>query len=187
MENNILATMLYSLSENIELMFQRKSTPDSTFTNGSRPDFTDGYLGMISLANQTCQGQMVIGLSESTVEDLLSEVMQLVSTPEEAKELVKASLGELLNTVSGAFTQQENVLEKYQSLDLSTPMIWTKEDTPYFCKSDGLNGALTYHNGESIHVFLAINPYKVFESSDNSGSSGSDFLGDDLDDLLSGL
>lgn len=189
MEKEILATMLGTLSENMELMFQKKSTLSGDFIECSRPEFTDGYMGMISLANQSCQGQMVIGMSESIIQDLLQEVMQLVSSPEESKELVKASLGELLNTVSGAFAQDEIVLGKYDSLDLSTPMVWGLGEEPYFCKTEGMSGSLTYHNGETIHLFLAINPYKVFESSDDSGdsSSASDFLGDDLDDLLSGL
>ena len=76
------------------------------------------------------------------------------------------------------------------SLDLSTPMIWEKDDSPYFCRTEGLSGSLTYDVDKTlIHIFLAINPYKVFESDDSNGDSsdGSDFLGDDLDDLLSGL
>ncbi|MCM8535651.1 MAG: chemotaxis protein CheX [Lentisphaeraceae bacterium] len=189
MEKEVLTKMLETLSENLELMFQKKTTPTTEFNECNRPDFNDEYMGMISLANQSNQGQMIISMSKTAVEDMLAEVMQLVSTPEEAHEMVKASLGELLNTVSGAFAQNEEVLAKYECLDLSTPMIWEKDDSPYFCRTEGMSGHLIYENDKTnVNVFLAINPYKVFDATPAAtDDSSSDFLGDDLDDLLSGL
>ena len=187
MEKEILAIVFETLSENMELMFQKKSTPDSNFRICNRPDFSGGFIGTISMANQTCQGQIVICLTEETVEDLLADVMQLVSSPDEVDELVKSSLGELLNIVSGSFVQKEKVYKKYGSLDLSTPIFWNKDESPYFCKADGAIGSVIYHNGNTIDLFLAVNPYKVFEPSEDCLSDVTDILGDDLDDLLNSL
>ena len=63
-----------------------------------------------------------------------------------------------------------------------------ESDVPFFCKSEGLTGSLTYHNGESINVYISINPYLTMDKNDDEDFDIGSFLdGDDLDDLLSGL
>ena len=79
------------------------------------------------------------------------------------------------------------MLEKYDCLDLSTPTVWEKKENPYFCKTEGWKGQLEYENGELIDVFLSINPYKFFESTSDPNLNITDFLGDDLNNLLKDL
>ena len=190
MEPIIAKELLEVISENINLMFQKESTPAEDVTSSLRPDFTDDYMCMISLANQKFQGQMVVGFPESVVNDMLAEVMQLASNPVESAELLKASLGELLNTASGAYAQRGPLLEAYECLDLSTPSVYTKDSVPFFCKSDGFCGKLNYANGANINVYISINAYLSLEKDESDGDDfdlGSFLDGDDLDDLLSGL
>jgi len=191
MEPIIAIELLEVMSENINLMFQRESTPAADTNSALRPDFTDDYMCMISLANQKFQGQMVVGFPESVVNDMLAEVMQLASNPVESAELLKASLGELLNTVSGAFAQRAPLLEAYECLDLSTPSVYSKDSTPFFCKSEGFCGKLNYSNGDVINVYISVNPYMSMDKDNSTGGDDfdlEDFLGgDDLDDLLNGL
>jgi CheY-specific phosphatase CheX len=175
MELNILNKMLETIAENLQLMFQKDAIPQPEHRECNRPDFEDDFIGMISLANQSHQGQLIISISRSAVNDILEEVMSLVSTPEEESEMRTASLGELLNTVSGAFAEKPEVTAAFEHLDL----------TPYFCRSEGLAGHLLYGDSK-INVFLSINPYKVFQSEEASSDSLdlSSFLdGDDLDFL----
>ena len=189
MEPIILKELLSTIAENINLMFQKSSTPQDSTTPAVRPDFENDYMCMISLANTKYQGQMVVGFPETVVNDMLGEVMQLASTPSESAQLLKASLGELLNTVAGTYTQTQPLLDAYECLDLSTPSVYEKSETPFFCKSDGLIGHLEYHSGGKINIYISITPYLTVEKSDDGEEFDIDsFLGgDDLDDLLSGL
>ena len=189
MELIIAKELLKAISNNINLMFQKTSLPQEEISTSLRPDFENDYMCMISLANQTFQGQMIVGIPKIVVDNLLSEVMQLASNPEESAQLLKSSLGELMNIVAGEFTQKEPLLAAYDSLDLSTPSVYEKSNVPFFCKSEGLTGSLTYHNDESINVYISINPYLTMDKNDDDEDFDiSSFLdGDDLDDLLSGL
>lgn len=188
MEQIIAQELLEVLAENIQLMFQKYASPTSNIENTQRPEFENDFMCMISLANQQFQGQMVVGFQNDTVNDMLEEVMQLASNETEASQLLRASLGELLNTVAGAYAQQTPLLDAYDSLDLSTPSVYTKEDVPFFCKSDGFCGSLSYPNGEKINCYISISPYISVEKSDGDEFDISSFLeGDDLDDLLNGL
>ena len=191
MEPIIAKELLEVISENINLMFQKESTPAEDVATVMRPDFTDDYMCMISLANQKFQGQMVVGFPESVVNDMLAEVMQLASNPVESAELLKASLGELLNTVSGAYAQRSPLLEAYECLDLSTPSVYSKDSVPFFCKSEGFSCKLNYANKQTVNIYISINAYMSLDKEDSSGGDDfdlDDFLdGDDLDDLLSGL
>jgi hypothetical protein len=189
MESIIAKELLETMSENINLMFLKPSTPQDDIVTAMRPDFENEYICMISLANQKFQGQLVVGLPTPVVNDMLSEVMQLASTPLESAQLLKASLGELLNTVAGAYTQKNPLLEKYESLDLSTPSVYEKNEAPFFCKSEGLSGTVKYHTGELINIYISINPYLTMDKGkdDTEFDIGSFLDGDDLDSLLSGL
>ncbi|MCM8526632.1 MAG: hypothetical protein NE327_08960 [Lentisphaeraceae bacterium] len=189
MESIIAKELLEALSENINLMFQKESTPQDDIVTSLRPDFENDYICMISLANQKFQGQLVVGFPESVVNDMLAEVMLLASNPVESAQLLKASLGELLNTVAGAYAQKEPLLTSYECLDLSTPSVYEKNEVPFFCKSEGLTGKLGYSTGESINAYISINPYLTMDKGDEGDDFdiGSFLDGDDLDDLLSGL
>lgn len=188
MEPIIAKELLEVLSENIQLMFQKESTPTAEIKSTIRPEFENDYMCMISLANQQFQGQMVVGFQNKTVNLMLEEVMQLASNATEASQLLKASLGELLNTVAGAYAQRQPLLDAYESLDLSTPSVYTREDVPFFCKSDGFCGSLKFPNGENINCYISVSPYILVEKSDDEEFDIGSFLeGDDLDDLLNGL
>lgn len=189
MEPIIAKELLEVIADNINLMFQKQSTPVEDVTSVLRPDFTDDFMCMISLANQKFQGQMVVGFPASVVNDMLAEVMQLASNPVESAELLKASLGELLNTASGAYAQRGPLLEAYECLDLSTPSVYNKDSVPFFCKSEGFSGRLSYPTGGSINVYISINAYLSLEKEKGAEEFdlGSFLDGDDLDDLLSGL
>ena len=188
MESIIAKELLKAFSENINLMFQKQSTHVEKVSSTLRPEFSDDFMCMISLANQKFQGQMVVGFPESIVNDMLAEVMQLASNPIESAELLRASLGELLNTVAGAYAQREPLLEAYECLDLSTPSVYTKESVPFFCKSEGFCGKLEYESGKALNVYISINAYLSFEKEEGNDFDLESFLdGDDLDDLLNGL
>ncbi|MCM8540170.1 MAG: hypothetical protein NE328_07825 [Lentisphaeraceae bacterium] len=189
MESIIAKELLETISENINLMFLKSSMPQDDISVALRPDFENEYICMISLANQKFQGQLVVGLPDSVVKDMLSDVMQLVSNPVESAQLLKAALGELLNTVAGTYAQKAPLLENYECLDLSTPSVYEISEVPFFCKSDGLTGTVKYHTGELINVYISINPYLTMDKGDDSEEFDiENFLdGDDLDSLLSGL
>ena len=185
MEQEVFEDLLDSISTNIQLMFNAETSPVPESHVSQRPDFENDFICMISLANQSFQGQLVIGFNEKTVNTILAEVMTLVSTEEEKFELLRASLGELLNTIGGDFAQKESARKAYEWLDLSTPSVWEKNCAPFFCKSEGLSGKLMFGD-DDINTYLTVSPYKILTNSDD-GIDISDFLDDDLDDLLSGL
>jgi len=189
MEPIIAEVLLEVISENINLMFQKRATPGSTVEHALRPDFENDFMCMISLANQQYQGQMVVGFPKRVVDDMLEEVMQLASCPEESKLLLKASLGELLNNAAGFYAQRAPLLKAYDSLDLSTPNVYEKSEVPFFCKSEGFIGQLTYSSGDMINCYISISPYLFLNKSDDDDSFdiGSFLAGDDLDDLLNGI
>ena len=189
MEPIIAKVLLEVISDNMNLMFHKKPTPGSTVEKALRPDFENDYMCMISLANQKYQGQMVVGFPKNVADDMLKDVMQLASSKEEAALLLKASLGELLNTAAGTFAQKKPLLDTYDSLDLSTPSVYEKSEVPFFCKSEGLIGQLTYFTGEVLNCYISISPYLSLEKSDDEEDFdiGSFLDGDDLDDLLNGL
>ena len=91
MESIIAKELLETISENINLMFLKSSMPQDDISVALRPDFENEYICMISLANQKFQGQLVVGLPDSVVKDMLSDVMQLVSNPVESAQLLKAA------------------------------------------------------------------------------------------------
>ena len=186
MKPEILKTLLSCFSTNLELMFNQKTATREEVKDSMRPDLESDYICAISLANQAFQGQIVAGFSDAQVKSMLAEVMGLVSTEEEAQELIQASLGELMNTIGGDFAQRDNVTADYQWLDLSTPTVSTGSDRPFFCKSEGMAGRLDF-NGESLQIYLTVSAYRILEQSADEGVDISDFLDDDLDDLLSGL
>lgn len=189
MELIIAKELLQTLSKNIDLMFQKSSSPRETISQAMRPEFENDYMCMISLANQKFQGQMVVGIPSAVVNDMLAEVMQLATNPVESAQLLKSSLGELLNTVAGEYTQTEPLLEQYEVLDLSTPSVYEKQEVPFFCKSEGLQGIVSYHDNKEIEVYISISPYLTMNKSGECDDFdiGSFLDGDDLDDLLSGL
>jgi len=186
MKPEILKTLLTCFSSNLELMFNKKTSPLEEVNTAMRPELEDDYICAISLANQAFQGQIVAGFSDSMVNSMLEEIMGLVSTEEEAKELIQASLGELLNTVGGDFAQCETATAVYEWLDLSTPSVSSGSDRPFFCKSEGLAGQIQF-NDSKANIYITISAYRILEPSDDKGVDISDFLDDDLDDLLSGL
>lgn len=189
MELIIAKELLQTISDNLNLMFQKDSLVQDNISTSLRPEFEEDYMCMISLANQKFQGQMIVGIPSAVVNDMLSDVMRLASNPIESEQLLKASLGELLNTVAGDYTQKEPMLKTYDCLDLSIPSVYERSDVPFFCKSEGLTGSLNYHNGETINVYISINLYLTLEKDENEEDFdiGSFLDGDDLDDLLSGL
>jgi hypothetical protein len=186
MEQQVFREMLECFKTNIELMFGKKANVCPDCHESMRPDFSDDYICMISLANQSHQGQLVVGFPSLVVEDILSDVTPMVSGEKETTELIHSALRELLNTVCGDFAHNDKVRATYKWLDLGVPCSWNQHNKPFFCKSDGYSGALQYKN-EKINIHVSINPYKILELLEGEGIDLSEFLDDDWDEFIAGL
>jgi hypothetical protein len=187
MNEKTVQIMLAAISKNIELMFEQTVVIEKPISFCKRLEFKDYYMGMLSLTNAGFQAQLIVSFPKEIVTTMLSKAMQLLSNNRQYDELIHSSLGELLNNSAALFSQDQDICQQYPSLELSNPVLWGKNHSPFFCKSEGYSGSLVFKDSYKLHVYLTISPYPKFTDL-NNGISANAFLGENtLDNLLKNL
>ena len=142
----------------IKMLFSKQYMPSKDHENNSAPSFKTKYIVKTEMRSDTHEVQVILGLSEDSVHDLLAEILNLSSSSSEQEEMLSSALGELTNTIAGHLANQTEFKGNFGVLYPSPPDFWIADNTlPKFENHDGFSSRVISGNLD-IHTHLSIHP-----------------------------
>ena len=140
----------------IKMLFSKQYMTIKEHKNSYAPPFKTKYFVQTGMRSNTHEIQIILGLSEECVKDLLEEVLNLSTDKHEQAELLSSALGELTNTIAGHLATHSQFKGHFGLLYPSPPDIWVVEDKfPEFSNRRGLSSRVISGNLD-IHTHLSI-------------------------------
>ncbi len=141
----------------IENMFmQTAQSTKEVFQSDEPPLFSRYHVG-ITLKGDEWNGQIVIGIPDSTCNRLTSVLLELLELDQLTEATKKTGLGEFANIVAGAFLECEDYKENYRPHNISTPLVLDQNfgEVPLFLKVPGSWTKLNIDD-DPFYIFLVI-------------------------------
>ena len=131
----------------IKMLFSKQYMASKDHENNLSPSFNTKYIVKTKMKSNTHEVQVILGLSEESVKDLLETEVNLYSKKTEEKEMLISALGELTNTIAGHLANQTEFKGNFGTLYPSPPDFWITDNVaPKFSEHNGLSSRVVSGN-----------------------------------------